>query len=42
MQGVQVWSLVRELESHMPRGVAKKIEIKLNEDLAFFPLIPLQ
>ena len=31
MQGVQVRPLVRELRSHMPRGLAKKETVKENE-----------
>ena len=27
-QGVQVWSLVRKLRSHMPHSMAKKIEFQ--------------
>ena len=26
MQGARVWSLVRELRSHVPRGAAKKLK----------------
>ena len=30
MQGAQVWSLVRELRSHMPPSVAKKKNLHYN------------
>ena len=37
MQGVQVWFLVRELRSHMPQGVAKKVKKKKKRNQSAFP-----